>query len=97
MERRKANWIGKWKVREEEKEDASSDWMTLRNGENIGNLKKKHNIVPSPDVVLEEAVEISDWLHVGGGGGDGGGRGGGGGGGGDDETTTKESAVGLQI
>ena len=64
----------------------------MRNGENTGNLKKKkHNIVPSRELVLEEAIDLSVWLHVSSGGGCGGGGGGGSGGGsgdGGDNTTT---------
>ena len=43
---------------EDEKEEVSRWWMTLRKREVTGNLKKKHQIALCGELFLEEAVDL---------------------------------------
>ena len=71
---KKANWIGgvlrricllntllkeEYKGREDEEEDVSNYWMTLRKREDNGNSKRKHQIALSGELALEEAMGLS--------------------------------------
>ena len=50
---------GRWKWWEDEKEDVSSYWMTLRKRQDTGSWKRKHRIALRWELTLEEAVDVS--------------------------------------
>jgi hypothetical protein len=45
--------------RQDEEEDVSSYWMTLRKRECTGNWKGKHKMAVSAELALEEAMDLS--------------------------------------